>query len=98
MNKKENQSFVLPGSSTFLDFFFFFLGGSSGGNIYRVGDSSVAPIMTDENVRRVPFFMGTDGVDCTFPMAWPYFPDGVDCTFSMAWSKNSDQSRCSRTI
>ena len=31
------------------------------------------------------FFMGTDGVDCTFPMAWPYFPDGVDCTFPMAW-------------
>jgi len=53
---QKNQSFfVLPGSSTFLDFFFFFLGGSSGGNIYRVGDSSVAPIMTDENVRWVSF-------------------------------------------
>ena len=50
-DQKKNQSFVLPGSSTFLDFFLFFLGGSSGGNMYRVGDSSVAPIMTDENVR-----------------------------------------------
>ena len=26
-------------------------------------------------------------MDCTFPMACPYFPDGVDCTFPMAWSK-----------
>ena len=113
MEKKKNPSFVLPGSSTFLDFFFFFLGGSSGGNIYRVGDSSVAPIMTDENVCWVSILWDrmawivlfpmawlyfSDGVECTFPMAWLYFPDGVDCTFPMAWSIKSDQSRCRRTI
>ena len=47
----------------------------------------MAPIMTDENMYALGFFfMGTDGVDCTFPMMWLYFPDGVDCTFPMAWN------------